>query len=41
MLWGLLIGTFSSIYVAMPILSLFDVKKTIEAGEGTSSASVS
>ena len=41
MLWGLLIGTFSYIYVAMPILSLFDVKKTIEAGEGTSSASVS
>jgi len=31
MLWGLAIGTFSSIYVAMPMLSLFDVKKTIDA----------
>ncbi|MBR7159331.1 MAG: protein translocase subunit SecF [Alphaproteobacteria bacterium] len=38
MLWGLLIGTFSSIYVAMPILSLFDVKKTIDAADSPTSA---
>ena len=30
MLWGLIIGTFSSIYVAMPMLSLFDVKKSMQ-----------
>jgi len=33
MLWGLVIGTFSSIYVAMPILSLFDVKKSMPVEE--------
>ena len=33
MLWGLVIGTFSSIYVAMPMLSLFDVKKAVPAEE--------
>lgn len=33
MMWGLLIGTFSSVYVAMPMLSLFDIKKSIPAEE--------
>lgn len=33
MLWGLLIGTFSSIYVAMPMLSLFDIKKSMPTDE--------
>jgi len=30
MLWGILIGTYSSIYVAMPILMYLDVRKTME-----------
>ena len=30
MLWGILVGTYSSIYVAMPILIYLDVRKTME-----------
>jgi len=30
MLWGILVGTYSSIYVAMPILMYLDVRKTME-----------
>jgi len=31
MLWGILVGTYSSIYVAMPILMYLDVRKTMES----------
>ncbi|GHU00313.1 hypothetical protein FACS1894186_0570 [Alphaproteobacteria bacterium] len=31
--FGILIGTYSSVYIAMPMLSLFDIKKTVEAKE--------
>ena len=29
MLWGILVGTYSSVYVAMPVLMYLDVRKTI------------
>lgn len=31
MLWGILIGTYSSVYVAMPVLMYMDIRKTIES----------
>lgn len=31
MLWGMLIGTYSSVYVAMPLLMYLDVRKTMES----------
>lgn len=31
MLWGILVGTYSSVYVAMPILMYLDVRKTMES----------
>ncbi len=30
MLWGIIVGTYSSIYVAMPVLMYLDIRKTIE-----------
>ncbi|MBO4520143.1 MAG: protein translocase subunit SecF [Alphaproteobacteria bacterium] len=30
MLWGILVGTYSSIYVAMPVLMYLDIRKTME-----------
>lgn len=33
MLWGILVGTYSSIYIAMPILLYLDVRKTMESHE--------
>ena len=31
MLWGILVGTYSSVYVAMPILLYLDIRKTMES----------
>ena len=31
MLWGMIIGTYSSVYVAMPLLMYLDVRKTMES----------
>lgn len=31
MLWGIIIGTYSSVYVAMPMLMYLDVRKTMES----------
>lgn len=31
MLWGILVGTYSSIYVAMPVLLFLDIRKTMES----------
>lgn len=31
MLWGILIGTYSSVYVAMPVLLYLDIRKTMES----------
>ena len=30
MLWGIVVGTYSSIYVAMPVLMYLDIRKTME-----------
>ena len=30
MLWGILVGTYSSVYVAMPVLMYLDIRKTME-----------
>lgn len=31
MLWGMIIGTYSSVYIAMPLLMYLDVRKTMES----------
>ncbi len=31
MLWGILVGTYSSVYVAMPVLMYLDIRKTLES----------
>lgn len=31
MLWGIIVGTYSSIYVAMPVLMYLDIRKTMES----------
>ncbi|MCQ2965307.1 MAG: protein translocase subunit SecF [Alphaproteobacteria bacterium] len=33
MLWGILVGTYSSIYIAMPVLLYLDIRKTMESHE--------